>query len=73
MKHLLLAAVAALALAGVVASCSDSFNPPALPDLKKDPYDFAVVVPPFRGDGGGDKQDMAGEPPHDLSMSNTPD
>ncbi|MDB4965997.1 MAG: hypothetical protein JWN44_1686 [Myxococcales bacterium] len=36
-----------------LAACSDSFTPPKLPDLYKDPYDFAVVVPPF-GDGGTD-------------------
>jgi hypothetical protein len=70
-KHLLLAAVAALALSASLASCSDMFNPPELPDLKKDPYDFSVVVPPFKGDGGGG--DMAGEGPHDLSMSSTTD
>ena len=28
------------------------FSPPELPDLYKDPYDFAVVVPPYTGDGG---------------------
>ncbi len=72
MKHLLLAAVASLALTSVVASCSDSFSPPPLPDLKKDPYDFSVVVPPFRGDGGGGggNEDLAaGGGAHDLSMT----
>jgi hypothetical protein len=44
------------------------FSPPELPDLFKDPYDFAVVVPPYRGDGG--VPDMIGNiTPHDLSMS----
>jgi hypothetical protein len=44
------------------------FSPPELPDLKKDPYDFAVVIPPYRGDGG---VDMAGNTDHDLSMPST--
>ncbi len=67
MKHLLVAAVAALALGASLASCSDTFNPPELPDLKKEPYDFAVVVPPFRG-GGDLGVDMKAETPHDLSL-----
>ena len=33
------------------------FSPPELPDLYKDPYDFAVQVPPYTGDGG--VRDMA--------------
>jgi len=69
-KHLLLAAVAALALTASLASCSDMFNPPELPDLKKDPYDFSVVVPPFRGDGGSE---MGGGDVHDLSMGSNSD
>jgi hypothetical protein len=62
-KRVLLVAAAALLLA----ACSDMFSPPELPDLYKDPYDFAVVVPPYRGDGG--VADMAGNSTaHDLSM-----
>jgi hypothetical protein len=38
------------ALPLVLAGCSDSFNPPGLPDLKKTPYDFSVVVPPYMTD-----------------------
>jgi hypothetical protein len=72
-KHLLLAAVAALALSASLASCSDMFNPPELPDLHKDPYDFSVIVPPFNGDGGGGSKDLAGEGTHDLSMGSTTD
>ncbi len=42
------------------------FSPPELPDLHKDPYDFAVVIPPYKGDGG--VQDMAGNNvDHDLA------
>jgi len=42
------------------------FSPPELPDLHKDPYDFAVDVPPYTGDGG--VRDMAGNTTvHDLS------
>ena len=44
--------------------------PPELPDLHKDPYDFAVAVPPYTGDGG--VRDMAGgSDVHDLAMSST--
>lgn len=43
------------------------FSPPELPDLYKDPYDFAVVIPPYKGDGG--IFDMAGNvTDHDLSQ-----
>ena len=63
MKRVLLVVAAAVGLA----ACSDMFSPPELPDLFKDPYDFSVVVPPFKGDGG--MQDMTGTTPHDLSMS----
>ena len=64
MKRVLLVAAAAVLLA----ACSDMFSPPELPDLYKDPYDFAVVIPPYRGDGG--VRDMAGNTtPDDLSMS----
>jgi hypothetical protein len=63
-KRVLLVAAAAVLLA----ACSDMFSPPELPDLYKDPYDFAVVIPPYRGDGG--VRDMAGNTtPDDLSMS----
>ncbi|MGZ3438619.1 MAG: hypothetical protein ACXVDD_03860 [Polyangia bacterium] len=65
MKRALLVAAAAVLLA----ACSDMFSPPQLPDLKKDPYDFAVVIPPYRGDGG--VEDMAGGTDHDLSMPST--
>jgi hypothetical protein len=51
----------------LLAACSDMFSPPELPDLYKDPYDFAVVIPPYKGDGG--VEDMAGTTPHDLSLS----
>ena len=63
MKRVLLVAVAAVGLA----ACSDMFSPPELPDLYKDPYDFAVEVPPFTGDGG--VRDMAGSTAtvHDLA------
>jgi hypothetical protein len=54
-----------------LAACSDSFNPPELPDLHKDPYDFAVVVPPFEGDGGVDMGDMRVSDIHDLATSNS--
>jgi hypothetical protein len=64
-KRLLLVAAAAVALA----ACSDMFSPPELPDLHKDPYDFAVVVPPYKGDGG--VEDMTGSVEHDLSMPST--
>jgi hypothetical protein len=60
-KRVLLVAAAALGLA----ACSDMFSPPELPDLYKDPYDFAVVIPPYKGDGG--IRDMAGTGDHDLS------
>ena len=66
MKRVLLVAGAALLLA----ACSDMFSPPELPDLHKDPYDFAVDVPPYKGDGG--VEDMAGNTvDHDLA--NPPD
>lgn len=59
MKRLLLVAAAAVGLG----ACSDMFSPPPLPDLAKEPYDFAVVVPPFRGDmGAGEGADLRGEP-----------
>lgn len=57
--------VVALALLG--GACGDTFSPPPLPDLKKDPYDFSVVVPPFTGGGDMSAADMTGEPPHDLA------
>lgn len=50
------------------AGCSDTFSPPPLPDLKKDPYDFAVVVPPFVPPDLGPR-DMTGETPHDLAST----
>jgi hypothetical protein len=58
-------ALVVVALALSWAACSDTFSPPPLPDLKKDPYDFAVVVPPFKADMAA--ADLSGEPPHDLS------
>lgn len=69
MKRFVVVAVAAVLLA----ACSDMFSPPELPDLHKDPYDFAVDVPPYTGDGGLPVEDMAGSPPHDLSMIKTTD
>jgi hypothetical protein len=61
-KRVLLVVAAAAGLA----ACSDMFSPPELPDLHKDPYDFAVDVPPYTGDGG--VRDMAGTTVvHDLS------
>ena len=61
--------VAAALCAG---SCSDSFNPPPLPDLYKDPYDFAVEVPPYTGPGadGGhlEPHDLSANAPRDLAM-----
>ncbi len=65
-KHLLLVAAAGLALAG----CGDMFSPPPLPDLHKEPYDFAVVVPPYRD--GGVNEDLKGDV-HDLAMGNNTD
>jgi hypothetical protein len=58
-----------VALALVWAGCSDTFSPPPLPDLKKDPYDFAVVVPPFNPGDMGSGDEMTGEPPHDLASN----
>ena len=34
-----------------LSSCSDKFTPAPPPDLRKDPYDFSVVVPPYTGPG----------------------
>ena len=66
MKHLLAVAALAVGLGCSLAACSDMFSPPELPDLYKDPYDFAVVIPPYSGDGG--VRDMAGNTvDHDLS------
>ncbi|MCA1665558.1 MAG: hypothetical protein LC659_15045 [Myxococcales bacterium] len=69
MKRFLLVAAAAVALA----ACSDMFSPPELPDLHKDPYDFAVVIPPYTGDGGVDmgSVDMAAGDVHDLATTST--
>ena len=70
MKRVLLVAIAAMAMGISLAACSDSFNPPELPDLHKDPYDFSVVVPPYTGDGG--VRDLAGGGDvHDLATSST--
>ena len=65
MKRVLLV----VAAAGLLAACSDMFSPPELPDLHKDPYDFAVEVPPYTGDGG--VRDMAGNTTvvHDLATT----
>jgi len=46
------------------------FSPPELPDLHKDPYDFAVVIPPYTGDGGVPDMTNGGDV-HDLAMSST--
>ncbi|HEY2745498.1 MAG TPA: hypothetical protein VGL86_12770 [Polyangia bacterium] len=68
MKRFFLVAAAALAVTSL-AACSDMFSPPELPDLYKNPYDFAVDVPPYTGDGG--VRDMAGitTTVHDLSST----
>jgi hypothetical protein len=42
--------IAAVSFGMLLAGCSDSFNPPPLPDLKKTPYDFSTVFPPFTDD-----------------------
>jgi hypothetical protein len=39
-----------VAVGCALAGCSDSFNPPPLPDLKKTPYDFSTNYPPFTDD-----------------------
>ena len=65
-----------LVVAALVAlpACSDRFNPTPLPDLYKDPYDFAVVVPPFTGpgsdmaEGGGSGGGGGTMQPHDLAV-----
>ncbi len=64
--RILFVVAAGLALAG----CGDMFSPPPLPDLHKEPYDFAVVVPPYRD--GGVADDLKGDV-HDLAMGNTTD
>ena len=55
-------------------ACSDKFTPAPLPDLRKDPYDFSVALPPYTGPGA----DMAmtgggggggGVVPHDLAVT----
>ena len=66
MKRVLLVAAAAVGLA----ACSDMFSPPELPDLHKDPYDLAVVSPPYTGDGGVPDMTNGGDV-HDLAMSST--
>ena len=67
MKHLLVVAALAVGIGCGLASCSDMFSPPELPDLHKDPYDFAVVIPPYKGDGG--VIDMAGNmTDHDFAL-----
>ncbi len=68
MKRVLLVVAGVMAMSVSLGACSDTFSPPELPDLHKDPYDFAVVVPPFERDGG--VEDMAGTV-HDLAMSST--
>lgn len=50
-------------------ACSDSFNPPQLPDLKKPPYDFGVAIPPFTGGDMNASVDMKGDKLHDLATS----
>ncbi len=56
-------------------ACSDRFTPAPLPDLRKDPYDFSVVVPPYTGPGadmvtggGGGGGAGGGMVSHDLSV-----
>ncbi len=70
MKHLLLVAALAMAMGLSLASCSDMFSPPELPDLYKSPYDFAVAIPPYHpGDMAESSTDMAGMPPADLAST----
>ena len=62
MKRVLFLVAAGIALA----ACSDTFTPPRLPDLYKDPYDFAVVLPACTSCIDMAKStDMAGMPDHD--------
>jgi hypothetical protein len=64
-----------VAAALILGSCSDSFTPPPLPDLYKDPYDFAVAVPPYTGpgaDGGGGSHDLSANAPRDMAMTGPP-
>jgi hypothetical protein len=49
--------------AGITVGCGDSFDPTPLPDLYKDPKDFAVAIPPDNRDGGA--KDLS--PPADLT------
>lgn len=59
-------------------ACSDKFTPAPLPDLRKDPYDFSVVLPPYTGPGadmtpagaagGGGSGGGGGIVPHDLAV-----
>jgi hypothetical protein len=56
-------------------ACSDRFTPAPPPDLRKDPYDFSVVVPPYTGPGadmvtgnGGGGGAGGGMVSHDLSV-----
>ena len=59
-------------------ACSDHFTPAPLPDLRKDPYDFSVAVPPYTGPGadmlaggkagGGGGGGGGGMVSHDLSV-----
>ncbi len=66
-KRILIVLAAGLALAG----CGDLFTPAPLPDLHQEPYDFAIVVPPYR-DGGAVSDDMKPDV-HDLAMGNPTD
>jgi hypothetical protein len=65
-----------VAAALLLGSCSDSFTAPPLPDLYKDPYDFAVEVPPYTGpgaDGGsGLPHDLSANAPRDMAVIGPP-
>ncbi len=57
-------------------ACSDKFTPAPLPDLRKDPYDFSVALPPYTGPGadmttggGGGGGGGGGMMPHDLAVT----
>jgi hypothetical protein len=61
-----------VAAALFAAGCTDSFVAPRLPDLYKDPYDFAVEVPPYTGPGADlspvERPDLSANEPRDLAL-----
>jgi hypothetical protein len=66
----------AVAVALMLGSCSDRFGAPPLPDLHKDPYDFAVDVPPYTGPtadlSATVPRDLAHDEPRDFAMPGPP-